>query len=806
MMNVKVSSFVAGAIALCLAQGSVADEVMPSPVAAPLPSLGDAPRLPLRSALPPPEPMVLAAPATGIAIDTTDREAVRIFYKGLYSQSDNVAINWTGVHSTCSAGTTDQLFQSAVALRINWFRAMAGIPAAVSLYGPYSLQNQQAALVMSTNNSLSHTPPSNWNCWSQTAYDAASNSNIALGSNGAQAVTNFIFDNGSNNSVVGHRRWLLYPQTQNMGTGDVSSGTFNGASVSSANAIWVFDSHTYDTRPAVRDDFIAWPPKGYVPYPVVYGRWSLSHTKADFSSASVTVSKGGVNIPVSKEVLTNGYGENTLVWLLQGTNDSTKWQKPAADETYSVTVANAVLNGAVRSFNYNVTVFDPDTATPGAAQTVVLAPASAAANTPFSASVTPMTKATAYQVALYRLGSLSGAITPATAPNPWTYTTGPTGTYSPVEASAFHLYHPAFADQLLILNKRLLIGQNASLSFDSWFTYAASGQVAHVQISLDDGTSWQDLYSEVGSNNTARATKSISLAAFAGRFARLRFVFAYVFGLSAYNQSNSGWYFNNINLGNVSELLDGQTSTVAASQPSTSFSSAVEGYFVLAARTEYQGSYYTDWGQASTFKVGAATAPTTTVRSLPAGWSLWGNSAGASIAVATAFGNPSVVTSVWKWDAALKRWQFYAPSMDAAALQTATAANGYGVLSAIAPGEGYWVNAQAAGDVTLASGTPFVLKASNLVSGWNLVATGDDVSPAAFNLSLSTSAATPGTVPLNLTSLWAWDNATASWLFYAPSLQGSAELASYLAVNGYLDFTKANKTLGNGIGFWIKKP
>jgi hypothetical protein len=805
-MKVKVSFLVASAIALCLAQGAIADEVQPSTTVAPVPWLGDAPRAPLRSDVRAPEPMVLAAPASGLAVDTADREAVRVLYKGLYSQSDNVPINWTGTHSTCAAGTTDQLFQAAVALRINWFRAMAGIPAMVSLYGPYSVQNQQAALVMSTNNSLSHTPPSSWNCWSQIAYDAASSSNIAIGTNGAEAVTGYIKDNGSNNAPVGHRRWLLHPQTQNMGTGDVSAGTFNGASVSSANSIWVFDSHTFDTRPAVRDDFIAWPPKGYVPYPVVYGRWSLAHTGANFSNATVTVSKGGVVIPVSKEVITNGYGENTLVWLLQGTNDSTLWTRPTADEVYSVTVANAVLNGVARTFSYTVTVFDPDTPTPGAAQTVVLAPTSASANTAFAASVTPMARATGYQLALYRVASLSGTITPALTPNPWSYATGPTAAYNPVETNAFHLYHSAFASQSLTLNKKLLIGQNASVAFDSWFTFASSGQVAHVQISLDDGVSWQDIYTEVGSNNTPHTTRTLSLAAFAGRAVKLKFEFSYVMGQSAYYQASTGWFFNNINLSNVSELLDGQTATIAASQSSASFTAPAEGNYVLAARTEYQGSYFTDWGQVSTFRVGAATVPTTTVRTLQAGWNLWGNSAGATLSVATVFGNPAVVTSVWKWDAALKRWQFYAPSMDAASLQTTAAANGYGVLSAIAPGEGYWVNAKTTGNVTLSVGAPFVLKASNLVSGWNLVATADDVLPAAFNLSLSTSAVTPGTVPLNLTSLWAWDSSAARWLFYAPSLQGSAELASYLAGNGYLDFTQANKTLGNGTGFWVKKP
>ena len=56
------------------------------------------------------------------------------------------------------------------------------------------------------------------------------------------------------------------------------------------NAVWVIDPSTYGgPRPGTRDVFVAWPPKGYVPYQVLYNRWHFSYASADLSSATVTV-------------------------------------------------------------------------------------------------------------------------------------------------------------------------------------------------------------------------------------------------------------------------------------------------------------------------------------------------------------------------------------------------------------------------------------------------------------------------------------------------------------------------------------
>jgi hypothetical protein len=204
--------------------------------------------------------------------------------------------------------------------------------------------------------------------------------------------------------------------------------------------------------------------------------------------------------------------------------------------------------------------------------------------------------------------------------------------------------------------------------------------------------------------------------------------------------------------------------------------------------------------------LGASATNTPLATTLAQGWNLLGNSLNQPLSVVTFFADPTKVTTVWKWDAALSSWQFYTPTMDATTLQTYATSKNYGVLSVINPGEGYWVNAKAAATLTEQTGTAFGLGAADLRQGWNLVATGNDVTPSAFNVSLSATPPTAGTVPINLTSLWAWDSVAAGWYFYAPGLEASNGLAAYITSKNYLDFTAASKTLGKGIGFWVNRP
>jgi hypothetical protein len=94
--------------------------------------------------------------------------------------------------------------------------------------------------------------------------------------------------------------------------------------------------------------------------------------------------------------------------------------------------------------------------------------------------------------------------------------------------------------------------------------------------------------------------------------------------------------------------------------------------------------------------------------SLPAGWSLVGNDAGTDVTPLTIFGDATTPTpisssikTIWTWDNLNSRWNFYAPSMTAPALSTYANSQGYGVLSKILKGEGFWLNSNSAVIVSL---------------------------------------------------------------------------------------------------------
>jgi hypothetical protein len=333
-------------------------------------------------------PRAVTAATTSNWYDTSNRSAVRDNYNQVFVPSTSVPTGWTGDVAANNPGTTAQAFKDAVATRINWVRSMAGVPTGITLDATYSAKDQKAALMFSANRAISHNPPANWIDYSSDGAEAAGNSNICDGY-GPYAdpgcVVLYMIDNGSNNAAAGHRRWLLYPQTQVMGTGDVPQSGPADNLYNWANALWVFDGRYGTTRPATRDTYVAWPPPGYVPYQVVGPRWSFSYPGADFSNALVSMQRNGAAVPVRQEPVATAYGENTIVWVPDNLDANVFFQVTpvAADTTSTVTISNVVIGGLAKSFTYSVTVFDPATggASPGPPSAGGLSPAVSTGNT-----------------------------------------------------------------------------------------------------------------------------------------------------------------------------------------------------------------------------------------------------------------------------------------------------------------------------------------------------------------------------------------------------------------------------------------
>jgi len=186
------------------------------------------------------------------------------------------------------------------------------------------------------------------------------------------------------------------------------------------------------------------------------------------------------------------------------------------------------------------------------------------------------------------------------------------------------------------------------------------------------------------------------------------------------------------------------------------------------------------------------------------GWNLLGNSSSGALNVAAVLNDKTKVTTVWKWVAATSKWAFYAPSLaDGGAAYAA--GKGYDFLTTVSGGEGFWVNAGAAFTAPLPAGTAVASSAFQLMaSGWNLIAIGDGKTASQFNSALSITPPSPGVIPANLTTLWAWDAAQLNWYFYAPSLEANGGLAAYITSKSYLTF--GTNPLGATTGFWVNKP
>lgn len=482
---------------------------------------------------------------------------------------------------------------------------MAGIPAAVTFNAGEGAKDQAAAVMMAEHNALQHVGDwTGWNCFSSDGTNASANSNLALGSAGPDAITGYIWDFGANNFEVGHRRWILYPQTQVMATGDVPSQN----SYNSANATWVFDANYGGPRPATRTPYVPWPPAGYVPYQVVFPQWSFALSNANFSNATVSMTSNGIPVAITKQLYLEGYGENSLVWYPNSLNPSTTVTFPfnGMDTVYAVTINNVATTAGIKNFTYNVTLFDP--AVPGADYFPATIsgtnlPSVGVAN-PYT--FTTVTNATSYQ---WR----------ATLRTPFNFNDGAENgltnfvvntsagysvTDSTVHASgthSFHLVQPTPpVDQTLTLNQTFTPKTNTVVSFKSRLGLAASAQTAEMQISVNQGASWINLFSQTGNMSgnpveTSFVTRSFALTNFVGIPIQLRFNYSITTG-SYYNQTSSGfgWNLDDIVVTNSEALTFINTNSISSTN--FNFIPAQTGNYNLEARGLIFSEFPLNWG------------------------------------------------------------------------------------------------------------------------------------------------------------------------------------------------------------------
>lgn len=339
----QVLTALIGGLGVTACGGGGPDAPSPSPV--PPPAIPTPPPAP-----PPPNAAAVSA------IDTADKAVVIARFKDTYS--DSTPWTWVGGSvAECRPGALAAAYRSALVKRINYFRAMAGLPGNLVENEGASVEAQAAALLMEANLQLNHNPPSTWKCYSTLGASGASKSNLCLGCASSPPlwmVDGFMIDPGENNKEVGHRRWLLYSRLAQVGVGETAE----------AGAIHVSAGFSSTVPPSALNG-IAWPNRGYVPRQLFNprDRWSYSCTDGNFGGAIVEMRDSqGRPIAVTIESRTDRYGDNAIVWRVDlAASPPDTWDpgsaSPAAETKVTVTINGILGCGTSASHTYSTTIF-----------------------------------------------------------------------------------------------------------------------------------------------------------------------------------------------------------------------------------------------------------------------------------------------------------------------------------------------------------------------------------------------------------------------------------------------------------------
>lgn len=286
-----------------------------------------------------------AMPAAGAAppapTGTGDRATVEgVCARWKADRADLSEGTWSGDVASCNNGDISPEGRANALRSLNLYRWLAGLDP-VTTDPAMDKQAQACALLQRANGSLSHNPPMEWMCWNDEGSKAAGRCNISSGP-GVSSVDGYMIDPG-NPTTIGHRRWIL-------------SNSFGPTGLGST------DRHscmmTFGNSRAGKP-WMAWPSPGIIPIQAtVMGQgqwsqkidmtgWTVQSDMINLSSAQVTVTSGGMPMPVTVTQLMGGYGSryafrfNPMGWSTE------------AGKTYSVAVT-----GIPQPINYDVQIVD----------------------------------------------------------------------------------------------------------------------------------------------------------------------------------------------------------------------------------------------------------------------------------------------------------------------------------------------------------------------------------------------------------------------------------------------------------------
>lgn len=497
-------------------------------------------------------PGTYPAPSRNFTVDRTQRNDVLSFWHGVYQASEGFQsrMNWTGNYNTTTnaQGGNSAEFIADMERRMNYFRAMGGVPATTRMNTastvviatgdahtpPATTQKtaaaQRAALMLTMshnfstgqNPALTHTPPVN-TTWTAVPWNANNKGNIGVNIHGPDAITAYMLEDvlngqGGENSTAGHRRWQMRSSATHFATGDIP-GFFDVSNPSTrraaANVIYIMQNpgETASVAPA----FVEYPPAGFFPAPLNTKFWSLTYPGANFSSASVSITQaGGSAVTATVRSRTHSAGDPTIVWEVPAAHAARSF---SGDRTYNVTVAGISGAGVPTSHSYQVTLVDPNLLT---SDQTLSGSAQPHPPTPANYTFTPPPFAEDLRINTYKEIPVTWtenaeSATPTTVIDRTSTTYAFLSTISHVITTpgfgsrAFRLTHHtslSTPDQIFELGRKVMPGIGSTLRFGYRRGFMTTGSKLAVETSANGGATWSQIGATISgvSNTTTDAS------------------------------------------------------------------------------------------------------------------------------------------------------------------------------------------------------------------------------------------------------------------------------------------------------------
>ena len=314
--------------------------------------------------------------SAAVTVNTSTMAGATAAYMKLQADAQ-VATNWTGSLSSCTAGTISAAARNAGVDATNIFRAWVGQGPVSDTNATWDKMAQNRSLVASANNHLTHDFTSADSKCASVLGGALTFSDGAVGNklgmtlwgteNAAQGfpppltlgevVMLYMSDQTNIDGVSpDHRFDILFPGNTTIAQGATSTYSYT-----------LYDNPTGAAIPSASQ---AWPAAGYFPIQLLPSNgtvgngqtpWSYQSTKYNLSSAKVSVSLKGANQPITNFTYEPWGLLQTIAW------QPTSLPTPAAgaENDYAVTISGVktLAGAAAANITYTVKVYSlPSTA------------------------------------------------------------------------------------------------------------------------------------------------------------------------------------------------------------------------------------------------------------------------------------------------------------------------------------------------------------------------------------------------------------------------------------------------------------